>query len=185
MNFNESMIAEAQIKSASSTMILSLMDEQARNLSSLVQEFGPISIKNDNVALYVDVVDKGGFGLYAKQNADNDLEVFLNKQNIPFDDAIASIYIPQETFLHRKEIVYAYIFRKDVLFKNDAILNSSEPMSYLVQSPILSVTFGDGKVSDLLVPIELKFKKIYESNKAGSDSCTFWDFDQGLYKLFF
>ncbi|XP_047126662.1 adhesion G-protein coupled receptor G4 isoform X1 [Hydra vulgaris] len=185
MNCNETIISQSEVSNSSITLILSLLDLQARSLSQLLNiPIGAISIPENNIALYVNFINENGFSLYARQNGNKSLEILDNQNNILASDLVASIYIPSEAVMPHNDFssnkVYSYIFRKDVLFKKKKNSNSSS-LSPFVQSFILSATILDSEVANLTDPVVLKFHKYYESNITGSDSCAFWNINQGTW----
>ena len=195
---NRTVVAEAQIKTSSSSAMLRNLDELASKLGDvIVKTNNTIQIRQPNIAVSVKYSKPERLRIIAEQNSNKSIGVSIvswdgfqnhghpEQTNDTGNEMLANSSIPKEVFGNKSQVVFTILFKEDTLFQvkdsNDMVEKNSNLLS-----KVLAITVRNSTVEDLSQPIKLKFKKTIneidgaktEKEKERISNCSFWKTDE-------
>lgn len=190
MESDKTIIAESEVKTQSSTRLVQNLEKLTTVIGKVVEETKePFQVFGANTALVVKYEPPKQITLVASEHrlSTNQTEIDIdyldgiNSNSHNADQALAQATIPAAAFGNLSKPVTSLLYRENTLLQEvDA---QGEPsQSRLVSSSVLSISVGDEPVTNLLVPLVLRFQRTQSTaGITGDDLCSFWNFTAREY----
>ena len=187
----KALFAGSQLKSNSSTDLLSALDTLAKNTDGVLRNSGGGGINSTNsnfqqgtpniaFAINKTTVSKDLF-LVCRQFGGN-VHINITTDETQADvtpNTLGVIKLPKEMFKHTEETLYSYYFKQSSLFLTEKEIKGHSKKKMQIVSPvdsaILSATVGFRDIKNVTPPIILTFKKSGVQNTTAEHDCHFWD----------
>lgn len=190
LNCNLSAIVESDEISNTSTKLLTSLDSLATKIGFwLIDSNTPsYSLVKENLAFTVAKVNQSeDVHVVGLQTMNGSLGISITEGEHENENEVASfIVIPKEaliktngTFVHTFCFGKGYYFMKRQHMKPPSITSGQN--SLRLQSSVFSATIGNKTVSNLENHVKISFRKA--SNYIGNETCQYWDFNKGNFKL--
>ena len=205
MESDKTIIAESEVKTQSSTRLVQNLEKLTAVISKVVEDTNePFAAFGANTALVVKYEPPKQITLVASEHRliTNETEIDIdyldgsnsNSHNAKSEQALAQATIPAAAFGNTSKPVTSLLYRENTLLQ-EVDAQGQPSKSRLVSSSVLSISVGDEPVTNLLVPLVLRFQRSQSTaGITGDDLCSFWNFTAReylfinkylLYKVFF